>query len=269
MIQRILHSKNFLAFVLACGTGMYLYFAYPFPSSNLFLRAIAFRAPQVYQAAFYAYTAMLFTTPFILFSVFLSGLYIFTLRPGLRSKLARLSFYPDPRLRQSLSLVIGEVHNPRKPVPSANPQWLTIPERGLYTGIAIFGAIGSGKTSCCMYPFAEQILAYKADNQNERIGGLVLEVKGDFCRKVKGILEKHGRGEDDIEVSLDSEYRYNPLGNLHPKTVEKWARQGKLPAYRVSRKWCFRSSELDAWLHSQVKSPCHLCRLREEKTDAA
>jgi hypothetical protein len=32
-----------------------------------------------------------------------------------------------------------------------------VPDRGLYTGIAIFGAINSGKTSCCMYLFAEQI----------------------------------------------------------------------------------------------------------------
>ncbi len=213
MIQRILHSKNFLAFVLASGAGMYLYFAYPFPSSNLFLRAIEFRAPLVFQAALFSYTAMLFTTPFILFSILLSGLYIFTLRPGRRANLARLPLYPDPRLRSSLSLVIGEVHNPRKPVPAPNPHWLTIPERGLYTGIAVFGAIGSGKTTCCMYPFAEQILAYKAASKNERIGGLVLEVKGDFCRKVKGILDKHGRGEDYIEVSLDSEYRYNPFHN--------------------------------------------------------
>lgn len=72
-----------------------------------------------------------------------------------------------------------------------------------------------------------------------------------------------------FELLLNSREAAKLLGNLHPKTVEKWARQGKIPAYRVSRKWCFRSSELDAWLHSQVKSPCHLCRLREEKTDAA
>jgi hypothetical protein len=88
-----------------------------------------------------------------------------------------------------------------------------VPERGLFTGIAVFGAVGSGKTSSCLYPFAEQILSYKALNKDERIGGLVLEVKGDFCRRVKEILERSGRGEDYIELSLDSEYRYNPLHN--------------------------------------------------------
>jgi hypothetical protein len=46
-----------------------------------------------------------------------------------------------------------------------------------------------------------------------RIGGLVLEVKGDFCYQVRSILERHGRAGDYIEISLDSEYRYNPLHN--------------------------------------------------------
>jgi len=64
-----------------------------------------------------------------------------------------------------------------------------------------------------MYPFAEQILAYKADDTEKRIGGLVLEVKGDFCKKVQGILTTHGRGEDYIESGSTSEYRYNPLHN--------------------------------------------------------
>ena len=53
----------------------------------------------------------------------------------------------------------------------------------------------------------------KRAEKAKRIGGLILEVKGDFCRKVKSILDKHGRGEDYIEISLDSEYRYNPLHN--------------------------------------------------------
>ena len=62
-------------------------------------------------------------------------------------------------------------------------------------------------------PFAEQLFAYRASNKDERIGGLVLEVKGDFCHKVKGILERHGRGDDYVEISIGSEYRYNPLHN--------------------------------------------------------
>jgi hypothetical protein len=112
-----------------------------------------------------------------------------------------------------LSLVIGEIHNPRTPVPAEKPQWLTIPERGLFTGTIIIGAVGSGKTSCCMYPFSDQLLGYRAADPQARSSGLVLEVKGDFCDKVKQILLRHGRLEDYIEISLDSEWAYNPLHN--------------------------------------------------------
>ena len=45
------------------------------------------------------------------------------------------------------------------------------------------------------------------------MGGLVLDVKGDFARHVHAILDRHGRGADYIEVSLDGPYRYNPLHN--------------------------------------------------------
>jgi TraM recognition site of TraD and TraG len=213
MIQRALHSKNFIACLLALGTGTLLFFDAPFPEDNLVLQLIALRAPEVLAGLKYSYLVMLFTTPYITFSIFLSGLYIFTLKSRRRIVPARLPIYPDPREREELFIVVGEVHDPRKPVPSETPHWLTIPERGLFTGIVVLGAIGTGKTSCCMFPFADQILAYKAADKAKRIGGLVLEVKGDFCRKVKGILERRGRGEDYVEIGLDSEYSYNPLHN--------------------------------------------------------
>ena len=53
----------------------------------------------------------------------------------------------------------------------------------------------------------------RADEAERRVSGLVLEVKGDFCHKVRGILEKHGRADDYVEISLASPYRYNPLHN--------------------------------------------------------
>ena len=213
MIQRIIDSKNLVACLLAATTGMALWFTTPFPEDNVFLQLMAVKAPTVFASVKYSYLVMLFTTPYIGFSIFLSGLYIFTLKAKRRVIPSRLPLYPDPRLRQRLFLVVGEIHNPRQPVPAECPKWLVVPERGLFTGIAILGAVGTGKTSCCMYPFAEQLIAYKAGNKDERIGGLVLEVKGDFCHKVKGILERHDRAGDYVEISIGSEYRYNPLHN--------------------------------------------------------
>jgi hypothetical protein len=213
MFRRILDSRSFVAGLLAMATGLALFYRVPFPEGQVFLRVIALRAPQALLSFKYLYWVCLFSTPYMVYAGMLSILYTFTLKLGRKVAPGRLPPYPDPRKRNQLFLVLGEVHNPRKPGPSKTPRWLTVPERGLLTGIAVFGAVGSGKTSSCLYPFAEQILSYKALNKDERIGGLVLEVKGDFCRRVKEILERSGRGEDYIELSLDSEYRYNPLHN--------------------------------------------------------
>jgi TraM recognition site of TraD and TraG len=213
MMQRVLNSKNLVACVLAAGTGLVLYFRFPFPEDNLLLELLFLRAPHVYVGARLSYVLSLYTTPYILYSILLSGLYIVAIKIPSRSRPGRLPAYPRPRDRDNLSLVIGEIHKGRIPGPSDRPAWLSIPERGLFTGVAIFGAVGSGKTSCCIYPFAEQILAYRAGDREKRIGGLVLEVKGDFCHKVRQILARYGREEDYVEISLYSDYRYNPLHN--------------------------------------------------------
>jgi hypothetical protein len=213
MIQRVLASKGIVAYVLACATGITLYFRWPWPQNDLVLRLIELRAPYIYLFFKYTYTLFLFTTPYIGYSLVLSGLYVFAFRPTRKVKPMPLPPYCDPATRDDLFLVLGEVHNPRTPVPSADPYWLTVPERGLFTGIAIFGAIGTGKTGGCMYPYAEQLIAYKADDPQQRMGGLVLEVKGDFCHKIKSILAKYGREGDYVEVNLNADYRYNPLYN--------------------------------------------------------
>ncbi len=132
MIHRALASKGIVAYVLACATGITLYFRWPFPEDDLMLHLIELRAPAIYLFFKYSYTLFLFTTPYIMYSLVLSGLYVFALRPTRKIKPMPLPPYPDPPSRDDLFLVLGEVHDPRKPVPSANPYWLTIPERGLF-----------------------------------------------------------------------------------------------------------------------------------------
>jgi excisionase family DNA binding protein len=50
------------------------------------------------------------------------------------------------------------------------------------------------------------------------------------------------------------------LGNIHVKTLQRYARRGTLPGYRVAGHWYFRATELDAWLRSRINSSCHPCR---------
>jgi hypothetical protein len=213
MTRRILASRHFVAALLAMVTGMVLFYTRPFPEEHLFLKLISKHRPLAFQSFLWLYRASLFTTPYMMYIGTLSALYVGTLKFRHRVVAGQLPRYPDPSRREDLFVVLGEVHDRRRPGPSETPGWLVIPERGLFTGIAILGAVGSGKSSCCMFPYAEQILSYKAHDPEQRVGGIVLEVKGDFCRKVKQILDRHGRGEDYVEISLDSEVRYNPLHN--------------------------------------------------------
>jgi len=49
------------------------------------------------------------------------------------------------------------------------------------------------------------------------------------------------------------------LGGLHPKTVQRMARRGGLPAYRIGKFWRYRASELDEWL--RLKSTGRIARV--------
>jgi excisionase family DNA binding protein len=57
---------------------------------------------------------------------------------------------------------------------------------------------------------------------------------------------------------LLSEIDAGKLLGLHPKTVQRLARKGELPAIRVGRYWRFRASRLNAWIdvHSNSQPVC-------------
>ncbi len=213
MLRSIVHNRMSISFALSCAVGYALLSQWPFPGDNAILQLIFAHKPWLFESIRWSYTAMLFSTPLIGFSSLLALLYIFAIKGHAALVRNPLPPYPGPTTRQQLYLILGEIHQQKHLGPVENPQWLTIPERGLFTGIAVFGAIGSGKTSCCMVPFAEQILSYCAADAERRISALVLEVKGDFCFKIRKLLAACGRAEDYVEISLHSQYRYNPLHN--------------------------------------------------------
>ncbi len=123
----------------------------------------------------------------------------------------RLPKWPTSPSDDAPSLVIGEQHHPTVARESDRPSWLVVPEKGLYTGVLVVGAVGTGKTTACMYPFARQLLHWRADDPKRRAGALVLEVKGDFCHQVRSILDDAGRGGDYLEIGLGGSWQWNPL----------------------------------------------------------
>jgi len=198
---------------LSAACGIALRSLYPINNTDPMLRIIALERPAVFHGLVWSYNLFLFSTPFLVFSVLFSLAYVHLYTPDQRQLSGPLPPYPNPLIREDLFLVLGELHHPTKPTPSPSPQWLSIPERGLYTGICIVGATGSGKTRAILLPAMRQLFAYKAGDPARRLSGVVLEVKGDLCRHVQRTLKESRRETDYVEVSLTGHLRYNPLNN--------------------------------------------------------
>ncbi len=212
-IRPLVEYRTLLSLGLSAACGIVLSSLYPINQTNPLLRLIAYQRPPIFHGLLWSYDFFLYSTPFLVFSMIFSLLYVHLYRTESEQAAGALPLYPDPRTRTSLSLVLGEVHRQLVPKPSPAPQWLSVPERGLYTGIASFGSIGSGKTYGLILPAMRQLFAYRANDPARKLSGIVLEVKGDLCRQLQRILEWCGRARDYIEVSLDGDIRYNPLNN--------------------------------------------------------
>ena len=148
-LKRILSPLVEHRFLLSCGLsiacGIVLQSLYPIHSSDPVLRLIALKRPPIYEGLIWSYTLFLYTTPFLALSILFSFAYIHLYAPDMERSAGPLPHYPDPRSRRDLFLIFGETHHPLKPAPSHAPQWMAIPQRGLYTGISVIGAIGSEK----------------------------------------------------------------------------------------------------------------------------
>ena len=207
------------ACLLICSlTGAWIHYYYhPFPASgdSPVLDLVRFHDPPFY-AVLAAWHYLAPGVAILLAGLLLLSVYrVWIAADGPQAEKGTLPSWPLSPHDESLAIVVGETHHPVQPKQSSRPDWLTIPEKGLFTGLAIFGAVGSGKTSACMYPFAEQILSWKAHDTQRRAAGLVLEVKGDFCRSVRKMLKDAGREDDYMEIGLKGRWQWNPLDAPH------------------------------------------------------
>jgi excisionase family DNA binding protein len=62
------------------------------------------------------------------------------------------------------------------------------------------------------------------------------------------------KSEQSFEPLLGSPEAAKLLGNIHVKTLQRYARRGSLPGYQIGGHWYFRVSELDDWLRSRINS---------------
>jgi hypothetical protein len=162
MLRTVLEARGLVAMLAAAGVGTWGLHTYPMRTDDVFLALIELRNPPVFRLLAYGYATLWFTTPFFLASLLTSAVAIVVYRRAPSARLRRLPTYPQPETRDAPSLVLGETHSLTAPGRAAMPTWLTIPQRGLYTGIMILGAVGTGKTSACMYPYVDQLLRWRA-----------------------------------------------------------------------------------------------------------
>jgi len=220
MMRALIDMRGLTAMAFAATLGLWGVTTYPPATDNVFLQLIALREPTLFRALLHGYAALWFSTSFLAASLVLSMVTIVAYRHAPTPRTRALARYPKPETRSSPTLVLGETHFHTMPGRAPQPVWLSIPQRGLYTGVMILGAVGTGKTSACMYPYVEQLLRWRAQDPDHKVGGLVLEVKGDFCHQVRGILTRAGRADDYLEIGLDTGFCYNPLHNdLDPYAV--------------------------------------------------
>src|SRR5262249_1615086 len=163
-MRRALEFRALINLALAGVVGVVGVHRFPFPSDNAFLAAIDARKPWLFEGLAYVYATLWFSTALIVLSVTTALLYVAVMRFEKGVTYGPLPPYPDASRRPEPFLVLGEQHHPTQPVRISQPSWLTIPRRGPHTGMMILGAVGTGKTSACMYPYIDQLLAWRANS---------------------------------------------------------------------------------------------------------
>jgi tetratricopeptide (TPR) repeat protein len=165
----------------------------------------------------------------------LSRLHPDLLKPETPNNLGELP--PWPYTRESFTVILGELQDrdgstvPNERSPHLRPRWLTLPEKALYTGALVTGAIGSGKTSAVAYPVLDQLIGFrrpvkvrssddKVTEESYVFSGLVMDEKGDFTTAAEQFCIQRGRKDDFIRIAPGGKTLWNLIYNPNLPT---WA----------------------------------------------
>lgn len=61
--------------------------------------------------------------------------------------------------------------------------------------------------------------------------------------------------------NLLNSHQVGEILGLHPKVVERKAKQGEIPGFKIGKFWRYRTGELDAWITAQLQSSRQACRM--------
>src|SRR5467141_3639756 len=110
MLRTILDARPLVALIVAAVIGVAGLHVYPLPRDNVFLALIALRTPAIFQMLAYGYATLWFTTPFFAASLVTSMIAILASRHPETVRSRPLPPYPEPEIRPTPALVLGEAH---------------------------------------------------------------------------------------------------------------------------------------------------------------
>src|SRR5438876_12028376 len=110
-MQGVVASRGLVSVGLAAMVGLALISRLPFPDQNNLLQLVRLEAPSIFYGIKWTYLALLFTTPYVGFSLLLSLAYIFMGEESASGAGGKLPPYPEAASRAKLFLVIGELHH--------------------------------------------------------------------------------------------------------------------------------------------------------------
>ena len=166
----------------------------------------------VEQPILWKYLKILFLITYIYSSIFFSNLFfnLFNFKNAKKINIKKNNYsLIKSNKKNELNLLIGENVNTK--------ELIYLPEKSLYQNILITGTIGTGKTSSAMYPFTKQLIKYEHYNKDKKLGMLILDVKGNYYKKVLEFANEFNRQNDIIVIELNGKYKYNPLHKLNLK----------------------------------------------------
>ena len=212
--------KRYFPFLAAVIAAVLVRLLHPLPDgldaaardSHPLLAVVAHQSPALWHAVYWSSFVNPAVVVYAVITIVSSLLRVWFSAMQLRGRRGKLPPWPISDSDPGPSICVGELHHQIKLEEAPYPRWCVMPEKGLYTGLVIFGAIGTGKTSSCMNPFCRQLLGWRKHDKEKRAAALVLEVKGDFCYDVQEFLREYDRYEDYMEISLgDDVWQWNPL----------------------------------------------------------
>ncbi len=165
-------------------------------SCDIFILNFLFNSPKYWAFTKIIFVALSFFSPLIIFKCIFKFIFSYS------------SYSKSVNIPKSGLLIGLDVNNDKT----------YIPEASLYQNILVTGAIGSGKTSSALYPFLKQLIFYKCQDLSEKIGFLVLDVKGNFYKQVVYFSKMANRLDDVIIIELNGKYKYNPLDKPNLKS---------------------------------------------------